>query len=144
MAPHSDSTSPGETAMPHNTSTLCKGPHWFALRLPIRSWEVTFGRWHPLEGDCAHVLEHSIFIKWASILFVGYLPHIKDCYTLLLPQFPGTFVFHLLEYTKGSGVGGGESSLWTSENKTSGIRDFVTGFETRAMAVIVWGPINNK
>lgn len=28
--------------------------------------------------------------------------------------------------------------------KLGGIRDFVTGFETRAMAVIVWGPINNK
>lgn len=28
--------------------------------------------------------------------------------------------------------------------KLGGVRDFVMGFETRAIAVIVWGSINNK
>ena len=72
------------------------------------------------------------------------MPHIKDSYTLLLPQFPGTFVVHLLDYTKGSGGGGGEYSLWTSENKLGGVTDFVTGFGTRATAVTVQASINNK
>ena len=64
--------------------------------------------------------------------------------TLLLLQFPGTFVVHLLAYTEGAGGGGGEYSLWASENKLGGVTGFVTGFGTRATAVTVWGSINNK
>lgn len=77
-------------------------------------------------------------------VFANYLPRIKDCYTLLLLQFPGTFVVHLLANTEGSGGGGGEYSLWASENKLGGVTDFLTGFGTRATAVTVWGSINNK
>lgn len=86
----------------------------------------------------------SVQFSFNQQVFANYLPHIKDCYAPLLPQFPGTFVVHLLEYTKGSGGGGGEYNLWTSENKLDGVTEFVTGFGTRATAVTVWGLIINR